>query len=83
MRHWNSRIAQSGVSERGRRGRGPAPWYTEQAAIIHRKLGQHDCRGEVASYLERRKPRRAAWQAVADSRGVIASFSTMDTSVIM
>lgn len=25
-----------------RDGREPAPWYTEQAAIIHRKLGQHD-----------------------------------------
>lgn len=23
-------------------GREPAPWYTEQAAIIHRKRGQHD-----------------------------------------
>ncbi|MDQ0092476.1 hypothetical protein [Paeniglutamicibacter psychrophenolicus] len=29
-------------AERGREGREPAPWYTEQAAIIHRKLGQHD-----------------------------------------
>ncbi|MDN5725252.1 MAG: hypothetical protein L0G99_04870 [Propionibacteriales bacterium] len=25
-----------------REGLEPAPWYTEQAAIIHRKLGQHD-----------------------------------------
>ena len=27
-------------AENGRDGREPAPWYTEQAAIIHRKLGQ-------------------------------------------
>lgn len=29
-------------AERDRQGREPAPWYTEQAAIIHRKLGQRD-----------------------------------------
>ena len=29
-------------AENGREGREPAPWYTEQAAIIHRKLGKHD-----------------------------------------
>jgi hypothetical protein len=29
-------------AENGREGREPAPWYTEQAAIIHRKLGQRD-----------------------------------------
>lgn len=29
-------------AEGGREGREPAPWYTEQAAIIHRKLGQRD-----------------------------------------
>lgn len=29
-------------AEAGREGREPAPWYTEQAAIIHRKLGQRD-----------------------------------------
>lgn len=29
-------------AEQARDGREPAPWYTEQAAIIHRKLGQHD-----------------------------------------
>lgn len=29
-------------AERSRTGRGPAPWYTEQAAIIHRKLKQRD-----------------------------------------
>lgn len=28
-------------AERDRDGREPAPWYTEQAAIVHRKLGQH------------------------------------------
>ncbi len=28
-------------AEKARDGREPAPWYTEQAAIIHRKLGQH------------------------------------------
>lgn len=29
-------------AEANREGREPAPWYTEQAAIIHRKLSQHD-----------------------------------------
>lgn len=29
-------------AEAGREGREPAPWYTEQAAIIHRKLGRRD-----------------------------------------
>lgn len=29
-------------AERDRNGREPAPWYTEQAAIIHRKQGDHD-----------------------------------------
>ena len=29
-------------AEEAREGREPAPWYTEQAAIIHRKLGQRD-----------------------------------------
>jgi len=29
-------------AERERENREPAPWYTEQAAIVHRKLGQHD-----------------------------------------
>jgi tetratricopeptide (TPR) repeat protein len=29
-------------AEQDRKGREPAPWYTEQAAIIHRKLGQRD-----------------------------------------
>lgn len=33
-----------------RERREPAPWYTEQAAIIHRKLGQHD---EEVAVLER------------------------------
>lgn len=28
-------------AEQNRQGREPAPWYTEQAAIIHRKLRQH------------------------------------------
>lgn len=30
------------AAERSREGREPAPWYTEQAAIIHRKLGERD-----------------------------------------
>lgn len=29
-------------AEGDREGRSPAPWYTEQAAIVHRKLGQRD-----------------------------------------
>ncbi|RFA06659.1 hypothetical protein B7R21_19100 [Subtercola boreus] len=29
-------------AENAREGREPAPWYTEQAAIIYRKLGQRD-----------------------------------------
>lgn len=30
------------AAENSREGREPAPWYTEQAAVIHRKLGQRD-----------------------------------------
>jgi hypothetical protein len=30
------------AAERAREGREPAPWYTEQAAIVHRKLGQRE-----------------------------------------
>jgi hypothetical protein len=30
------------AAERGRDGREPAPWYTQQEAIVHRKLGQKD-----------------------------------------
>ena len=30
------------AAENSRDGREPAPWYTEQAAIIHRKLGERD-----------------------------------------
>ncbi|WP_324642375.1 hypothetical protein [Pseudarthrobacter sp. LT1] len=30
------------AAERSRDGREPAPWYTEQAAIVHRKLGEKD-----------------------------------------
>jgi hypothetical protein len=30
------------AAEGDRGGREPAPWYTEQAAIVHRKLGQKD-----------------------------------------
>lgn len=37
-------------AENGREGREPAPWYTEQAAIIHRKLGHRD---EEAAVLRR------------------------------
>lgn len=37
-------------AEGDRKGREPAPWYTEQAAIIHRKLGQRD---EEIAVLER------------------------------
>jgi hypothetical protein len=34
--------AATEAAENGREGREPPPWYTEQAAIIHRKLGQKD-----------------------------------------
>lgn len=37
-------------AEAARDGREPAPWYTEQAAIIHRKLGQKD---QEVAVLER------------------------------
>ena len=37
-------------AESAREGREPAPWYTEQAAIIHRKLGQTD---QEVAVLER------------------------------
>lgn len=45
-------------AERARDGRDPAPWYTEQAAIIHRKLGQH---AEEIEVLRR-------WMSVAPER---------------
>lgn len=38
------------AAEHARDGREPAPWYTEQAAIIHRKLGQ---RAEEEAVLRR------------------------------
>lgn len=38
------------AAENDRDGREPAPWYTEQAAIIHRKLGQ---RAEEEAVLRR------------------------------
>lgn len=38
------------AAENSREGREPAPWYTEQAAIIHRKLGQ---RAEEEAVLRR------------------------------
>lgn len=38
------------AAENDRGGREPAPWYTEQAAIIHRKLGQ---RAEEEAVLRR------------------------------
>lgn len=39
-----------GAAENSREGREPAPWYTEQAAIVHRKLGQ---RAEEEAVLRR------------------------------
>lgn len=45
-------------AENARDGREPAPWYTEQAAIIHRKLGQH---AEEVKVLRR-------WMSVAPER---------------
>lgn len=38
------------AAENSREGREPAPWYTEQAAIIHRKLGERD---KEAAVLQR------------------------------
>ncbi|GKV74450.1 hypothetical protein NCCP2145_38310 [Pseudarthrobacter sp. NCCP-2145] len=38
------------AAEGAREGREPAPWYTEQAAIVHRKLGQ---RAEEIAVLKR------------------------------
>ena len=38
------------AAEQDRGGREPAPWYTEQAAIIHRKRGQRD---EEVAVLQR------------------------------
>lgn len=54
-------------AERDRNGREPAPAYTEQAAIIHRKLGQHD---EEIAVLERwlsfAPPDRRAGSSIAE-----------------
>lgn len=54
------------AAEGDRGGREPAPWYTEQAAIIHRKLGQRDeeiavlTRWMAAAPPERREGSRIA-----------------------
>ena len=44
MRRWRFCYAaiEGAEGSAAREGLEPAPWYTEQAAIIHRKLGQHD-----------------------------------------
>jgi hypothetical protein len=55
------------AAERGRDGREPAPWYTEQAAIVHRKLGQRD--EEVAvlkRWLENTPKSRRAGSRIAE-----------------
>lgn len=47
------------AAEKSREGREPAPWYTEQAAIIHRKLGQRDMEVAVLRrWLEACPPER-------------------------
>lgn len=51
-------------AEADRDGREPAPWYTEQAAIIHRKRGELD---EELAVLRRwlaacPADRRAGWK---------------------
>lgn len=54
-------------SEAARDGREPAPWYTEQAAIIHRKLGQRD--EEVAvlrRWVEACPPQRRAGSKIQE-----------------
>lgn len=43
-------LAAAEAAEAAREGREPAPWYSEQAAIIHRKLGQ---RAEEIAVLTR------------------------------
>ena len=56
-----------GGAEAARDGREPAPWYTEQAAIIHRKLGQRD--EEVAvlrRWVEACPPERRAGSKVQE-----------------
>ena len=61
-------------AERDSGGREPAPWYTEQAAIIHRKLGQ---RGEeeavLRRWLKRCPPERRAGSRIADRLDRMAS----------
>lgn len=55
------------AAEGDRDGREPAPWYTEQAAIVHRKLGQKD--EEIAvlkRWLERTPKSRRAGSRIAE-----------------
>lgn len=54
-------------AERNREGREPAPWYTNQAAIIHRKLGQRDQEIAVLERWLRLCPRNTAKVAVSMS----------------
>ncbi|MDT0168881.1 hypothetical protein [Pseudarthrobacter sp. BRE9] len=64
------------AAERDRDGREPAPWYTEQAAIVHRKLGQ---KAEEIAVLKRwmaatPKSRRAG-SRIAERLAKLEAFS--------
>lgn len=54
-------------AERAREGSSPAPWYTEQAAIIHRKLGQKDQEIAVLErWLRATPPKHRGQNSISD-----------------
>jgi tetratricopeptide (TPR) repeat protein len=54
-------------AEQDREGREPAPWYTEQAAIVHRKLGENDQEIAVLErWLNITPPDRRSGSAIAE-----------------
>lgn len=54
-------------AEQDRDGREPTPWYTEQAAIVHRKLGEYDQEIAVLErWLHITPPDRRSGSAIAE-----------------
>lgn len=56
------------AAERDRDGREPAPWYTEQAAIVLRKLGRREDEKAVLDRWVRAAGDPGRWVGSAQSR---------------
>lgn len=62
------------AAEADREGREPAPWYTEQAAIIHRKRGERDLEVAVLRrWVELCPPERRAGAKIAQRLAKLGS----------